>query len=250
MMNPYLSVLVVLWIYFSLFFIAAQRLRNNSIVDSAWGPGFALASWTAYLTSTSIPLILPICISIWALRLVIHITWRNFGKPEDYRYQAMRKKWGPNQKRNAYFKVFMLQLVLLYIIVFAAISTQMPFANGPYLYGGVLLFLVGLLFESISDEQLRRFVLTKKPGQIMTQGLWAYSRHPNYFGEATLWWGIYFIAIGFNAPLWTIISPLTITGLVRFVSGVPLLEKRYEGNLAYEDYKKKTSIFIPMFPKR
>lgn len=249
-MNAYLIVLCVLWIYFSLFFIAAQRLENNSIVDSAWGPGFAIASWTAYLSSPSMPVLIPICISIWALRLFIHITWRNFGKPEDYRYQAMRKKWGHKQRLHAYFKVFMLQMVLLYTIAFSSISTQMPLVNGPIVYGGILLFIVGLLFESISDEQLRRFVLTKKPGQIMTKGLWAYSRHPNYFGEASLWWGIYCIAIGFNAPLWTIVSPLTITVLVRFVSGVPLLEKRYENNIAYDDYKKKTSIFIPMPPKR
>ncbi len=248
-MIPYFTAIATLAIYFTIFFVIAQIKRDNSIVDMAWGPGFAIVSIAVDLVS-GLPSILILLISIWALRLVSHIANRNLKKPEDFRYQEMRKGWGEHQMLNAFFKVFMLQGVLLFIVVFSAISAGEVRLNATLTYIGMGIFIFGLVFESIGDEQLRRFVRTKKPGEVMTTGLWRYTRHPNYFGEATLWWGIYLIALAYGAPWWTVFSPLTITILVRYISGVPLLEKKYENNPAFEAYKAKTSVFIPLPPKR
>lgn len=252
-MTPYWIAVVVLSLYFFTLFVVAQLKRDNSIVDMAWGPGFALVAIAVYLLG-ALPLVLPVVITLWALRLFFHITRRNLKKPEDFRYQEMRKAWGKHPVINAFFKVFMLQGVLLFIVVFAAISAKTTLiapaslANG-LLWLGLGIFAFGLGFEAIGDEQLRRFILIKKPGEVMTTGLWRYTRHPNYFGEATLWWGIYLIALAYGAPWWTVFSPLTITVLVRYISGVPLLEKKYENNAAFKAYAAKTSVFIPRPPK-
>lgn len=253
-MTPYITAASVLLIYFSTLFVIAQIKRDNSIVDMAWGPGFALVAIAVYLVGDLTP-ILPLVITLWALRLFLHISQRNLKKPEDFRYQEMRKAWGKHQALNAFFKVFMLQGVLLFIVVFSAISATSialePSAISGLLTGlGLGIFVFGLGFEAIGDEQLRRFVKIKKPGEVMTTGLWRYTRHPNYFGEATLWWGIYLIALAYGAPWWTIFSPLTITLLVRYISGVPLLEKKYENNPAFKAYAAKTSVFIPLPPKK
>lgn len=245
---PYLIALVVLFVYFTVLFAIAQKINDNSIVDMAWGPGFALVSVTVAITS-GLPVILPILITLWALRLFFHIAKRNLKKPEDYRYVEMRKSWGDKQVINAFVKVFMLQAALLFVVVFASISAGTELLSTPLLVGGVLVFAFGLVFETIGDEQLRRFIKIKKPGEVMTTGLWKYTRHPNYFGEATLWWGIFLIALSYGAPWWTVFSPLTITVLVRYISGVPLLEKKYENNPAFTAYKAKTSVFIPLPPK-
>lgn len=247
-MNPYLVATIVLAIYFTSLFIVAQMKGDNSIVDMAWGPGFALVAIAVYFTS-GLPLVIPSLITLWALRLFFHIAQRNLKKPEDFRYQEMRKAWGDRQMLNAFIRVFLLQGVLLFVVVFSAISAKMTLLNPVLMWLGVAVFVFGLLFETIGDEQLRRFVKTKKPGQVMTTGLWRYTRHPNYFGEATLWWGIYMVALAYGSPWWTLFSPLTITILVRYISGVPLLEKKYQDNAAFQAYAAKTSVFIPMPPK-
>lgn len=249
-MTQYFKVVIILWLYFTLVFLIAQKLKNNSIVDSAWGPGFAVGAVGAVFMGLDVPRVIPLLICLWALRLFLHISYRNFGKPEDYRYLAMRESWGNHPYMNAYFKVFMLQCGLLFIILLSAISSTRQIRSIQGYILGIIIFFFGLIFETLADEQLRRFVKYKSKGQIMQSGLWRYSRHPNYFGEATVWWGIYLISISYGAPLWTIISPLLITLLVRYVSGVPLLEKRYSDNQAYKQYKKETSVFIPMRPKK
>lgn len=248
-MNTYLVVIVSLFVYFTVLFIWAQVINDNSIVDMAWGPGFSVAAWAAYFIGQSIPILIPIVISIWSVRLFAHIFKRNYKKPEDYRYVDMRKNWGDHPRINAFFKVFMFQGILLFSIVFASISatSQRFFAVAVYL--GIGIFAFGLSFEALGDWQLKEFVKTKKSGQVMTTGLWKYTRHPNYFGEAVLWWGNFLIAFGFGAPIWTVFSPIIITLLVRFVSGVPLLEKKYKDNPAFKAYADKTSVFIPWFPK-
>ena len=250
MKGGFMVILMIVWFFYSILFVYGAKIDNYSIVDIAWGPAFALYIWLNYWNQSNFPILLPILISLWALRLGLHISIRNFGKPEDARYTKMRASWGQHQKINAYLKVFMLQGLLMMIIAYAATKSIQPLRSSSLMLMGLLIFTLGLGFETIADEQLRRFVKTKKPGQVMQSGLWKYTRHPNYFGEATLWWGIFIIALSYNAPIFSIISPLTITVLVRYVSGVPLLEDKYKDNPQFQAYAKKTSVFIPMFPKK
>jgi steroid 5-alpha reductase family enzyme len=142
--------------------------------------------------------------------------------------------------------VYLLQAFFLLIIstpfLWASLSTD----SWSMLTGiGLSIWIIGFLFQSIGDYQLAQFVKTKRPGEIMQKGLWKYSRHPNYFGEILMWWGIYGIVLQLPNSGWTIISPITITLLLVFVSGVPMLEKKYAGNVAYEAYKKRTWALVP-----
>lgn len=250
-MNSYTIALAILFLYFSIFFLIAQRLRNNSIVDIGWGTGFVFVAWATFLTHLSFQsLLIPILVSIWGLRLTSHIYRRNHGKPEDFRYVAMRKRWGNRVAINAFFKVFMLQGVLLYIVSLAVIGAGSALLYPLFGIFGLLLWGIGFYFEAVGDKQLKDFLkVPANKGHVIQTGLWRLTRHPNYFGEAVLWWGLFLIAIGFGAPLFSIIAPITIHTLVRFVSGVPLLEKRYAGNSEYQAYALETPIFTPFLKK-
>ena len=165
----------------------------------------------------------------------------------------MREKWGNKVNINAYFKVFMLQGMLMSIIALPIIFFNSSIISKFNIINiiGILMWIIGYYFEVVGDYQLKRFI--KNPnnkGKIMTYGLWKYTRHPNYFGESVMWWGIFFITL--NSPLGYIgiISPTLITYLLVFVSGVPLLEKKYESNKEFQDYASKTSKFIPWFTKK
>lgn len=295
-MNIYAETLLVAIGFFSLVFLLATRLKNNSLVDSFWGLGFIvialfclwriepLTSLSCRPTPTSSysvateeigcpgnlsPLservyanppgmLILLCIMFWGLRLSLHVVMRNFKKPEDWRYAAWRKHWGKWVVPRAYVQIFLVQAFLLWII---SLPIQYVFAHpDPYISNGnnewlslyavptgILVWLIGFYFEFMSDWQLRRFRTTPhKKGEILVNGLWRYSRHPNYFGEATLWWGIYIMSLGVAPPgWWTIISPITITLLLRFVSGVPLLEKKLMLNKQYAAYAKRTNAMFP-----
>ncbi|MDP3387228.1 MAG: DUF1295 domain-containing protein [Eubacteriales bacterium] len=252
MINNYLLAIIEIVVYFSIFFIIAQWLNNNSIVDIGWGLGFVLLSWVMFLNNPYPDrLIIPAMVSIWGLRLSYHIFIRNFGKPEDFRYVDMRKSWGEHQRINAFFKVFMLQGFLQFLVAMTIITYGSQIQNLILVVIGILIFVFGLAFESIGDKQLKDFKANpNNKGKIIQSGLWQYTRHPNYFGEATLWWGIFLVGIGTGAPFHSIIGPLTITVLVRFVSGVPLLENKYKDRPDFMAYKKKTPVFIPFIGKR
>lgn len=252
MINNYLLAIIEIVVYFSIFFIVAQWMNNNSIVDIGWGLGFVLLSWVMFLNNPNPDrLIIPIMVSIWGLRLSYHIFIRNFGKPEDFRYVDMRKSWGEHQRVSAFFKVFMLQGFLQFLVAMTIITYGNQIKNTTLVIIGILLFVFGLAFESIGDKQLKDFKANPiNKGKIIQSGLWQYTRHPNYFGEATLWWGIFLVGIGTGAPFHSIIGPLTITVLVRFVSGVPLLENKYKDRPDFIEYKKKTPVFIPFIGKR
>jgi len=251
-MNTFILVAISTGSYFILFFIVAQILKNNSIVDIGWGPGFAVIAWVVYLNNpSSQSLIVPALVTIWALRLFFHISLRNIGKPEDYRYVNMRKSWGNKATINALVRVFLLQGILQYIVALPLMGRDNEMASSLLVIIGMVIYFIGLYFETVGDAQLKKFVkLRTDREQIMTTGLWRYTRHPNYFGDACVWWGLFFVALGFNAPIWTIIGPIVMTVLLRFVSGVPFLERRYKDNVAYIAYKKVTSVFIPMPPKK
>lgn len=251
-MNGYLISLLVVFIYFSSVFIWAQSIDNYSIVDIAWGPGFAVIAWTQYLSRPAdYPLLVPLLVTLWSLRLFVHIARRNIGKPEDYRYVEMRESWGKNTKLNAYFRVFMLQAGFQYLVAMPITGAKGELPSSTLLTAGLFFFLFGLTFETIGDQQLRNFIATRKSREeVMQTGLWKYTRHPNYFGEALLWWGFYLVSLSFGAHPLVIIGPITITLLVRFISGVPFLEKRYADNPAFQEYAKRTSVFFPMPPKK
>ncbi|MBM4176479.1 MAG: DUF1295 domain-containing protein [Ignavibacteria bacterium] len=247
---------IIIFVYMSIFFLIAQRINNNSIVDYAWGGGFILVALFNLIFAAEIyerQIIITLLILIWGIRLILHIYRRNKGKPEDYRYTDMRKRWGKKVVWKSFLYVFMLQGFLLLIISCPIIIINVYSEPGLTFADiiGVAIWLFGFLFESISDDQLWKFVRNEKKNrdQIMTKGLWHYSRHPNYFGEAVVWWGIFIITLSAPNGIYSIFSPILITFLLLKVSGVPLLEKRYADNPAFQEYAKKTNKFIPWFPK-
>jgi steroid 5-alpha reductase family enzyme len=252
--NAYLLSLLIIIIYMSLWFLVSVIKKRNDIADTAWGLGFILIAILSLIFGGNISLktaLTTTLILIWGFRLSIHIYRRNINKKEDYRYKEMRDKWGDKFFLNSYIKVFLIQGFFLSIIVYEVVAINLFSRDGFSLVDalGVLVWLFGFVFESISDKQLASFLNKKDRPKVLNTGLWKYSRHPNYFGEVVMWWGIYIIS--FSTPYYfvTILSPLLITFLITKVSGIPLLEKKYEGNIEYEEYKKKTSVFIPL-PKR
>jgi steroid 5-alpha reductase family enzyme len=249
--NNLVIVLVAVFIYMTAFFIVAAIAKRNDLADTAWGLGFILVAYISlYLNpeKTIVNVILVGLVTLWGLRLAIHIFSRNRGKGEDYRYKAWREEWGKWWPVRSYLQVFILQGLLLIVIASPLIlaSTVAPTLSW-LTYLGVVVWVFGFYFETVGDYQLRQFI--KNPdnkGKVMQSGLWNYTRHPNYFGEVTMWWGIWLIA--FTQPWgWLLmIGPLTITFLILKVSGIPMLEARYDGNADYEEYKKRTSKFIPL----
>jgi steroid 5-alpha reductase family enzyme len=191
-------------------------------------------------------------VTVWGVRLALHIGLRNLGKGEDARYRKWREEWGKHFVLRSFLQIYILQGILLLVISIPVIrvvtAPDSPLTLMDFL--GTTVWLIGFLFEAISDWQLLQY--KKDPankGKVITTGLWRYSRHPNYFGEVTLWWGIYLIALTLPNGWMTIIGPITITVLILGVSGIPMLEKKYEGNAEFNEYKRRTSAFFPLPPK-
>lgn len=254
-MNYYLTLALTLFGYMSAWFVVSLVKKRNDIADVAWGLGFVLMTWTSFGMSDSFGLrglIVGILVSIWGFRLAWHIHRRNRGKQEDYRYLAWRKQWGKWFYLRSYFQVYLLQGMLLFLISLPilAINRSNLVSFGWLDVIGIAIWIFGFYFETVGDEQLAQFIGNpKNKGKIMKSGLWKYTRHPNYFGEVTLWWGIFIISLGSAPFINTMVGPLTITILILFVSGIPMLEKKYTGNPEFEDYKKRTSVFFPLPPK-
>ncbi len=245
------TIALALFIYMSLWFILAQIIKRNDIADIAWGLGFIFVAWLSY-NGNSAALIANLLVTIWGIRLAWHIYQRNSKRPEDSRYLEWRNSWKFLTLRS-FLQIFMLQGLFLFIIAQPLLAINLSEGsnlNWIFVIIGFLVWVFGFLFEAIADKQLADFIKDpKNKGTLMTSGLWHYSRHPNYFGEVTLWWGIYMISLAIIGNYWTIIGPITITYLIVFVSGVPLLEKKYKGRADFEAYKKRTSVFIPWFSK-
>jgi steroid 5-alpha reductase family enzyme len=232
--------------------------RDASIVDIFWGLGFVLIAWMTFIRADGYigrrALIL-VLVTAWGLRLAIHIFLRNHGKGEDPRYAAMRERHGSRFWYVSLVTVFMLQAVLLWIVSLAGQASQISPTPETFTWldiAGAIVWGTGFFFESVGDWQLKNFL--KDPanrGKVLDWGLWAYTRHPNYFGESLIWWGVFIIALSSPANLWTIISPLLITFLLLKVSGVALTEKSMTTEHSdYGDYVKRTNAFIPWFPKK
>ena len=251
-----MDVILLIFIYFLLFFLVGTAIRNNSIVDMGWGIGFVLVAWFVFIRSEAVYLpqmIITLLVSLWGLRLFYHIMKRNLGKPEDFRYAKWREEWGHWLIPRSFFQVYMLQGLFMYII---SLSISLPKEAGmnyqsTLLVVGFLVWIIGFFFEAMGDYQLKVFISDKgNRGKIMDRGLWRYTRHPNYFGEATMWWGIFLLALSGGSGWLAIISSITITFLLLFVSGVPLLEKAMADRPGYKEYADRTSVFVPWFPKK
>jgi len=253
-MNPYLVLAIVLFVYMNLWFIVSLIKKRNDVADIAWGLGFVVIAWSSFIFGSQDlkAIVVNILVTVWGLRLAIHIYKRNSRKGEDSRYVEWRNQW-KNFFVRSYLQVFMLQGLFLFLIVQPVIlvnlSEKLSFGATEIL--GIFVWLIGLYFEAVADQQLKVFISDpNNKGKVMDRGLWKFSRHPNYFGEVVMWWGLFLVALPSNYGILTIIGPITITLLILFVSGVPLLEKKYAGRPEYEEYKRKTSIFIPLPTKK
>jgi len=232
-------------------------LKDASIADVFWGPGFAFVAIVAasFSPPSSRGTLLVVLASVWGLRLALHIgtRWRK-KKEEDRRYQAMRANWGDRFPVVSLFTVFLLQGALLWVVSLplqagAALGAGRPL--GLLDAAGVLVFTVGLAFEAVGDAQLSRFLADPASrGRVMETGLWRYTRHPNYFGDALVWWGIGLVGAATGA-WWCLAGPALMTFLLVRVSGVSLLEKDIAGRRpGYAAYIRRTSPFLPLPPSR
>jgi steroid 5-alpha reductase family enzyme len=232
--------------------------RDAGIVDIFWGLGFTLIAWVCYYAAGGYGgrrMLIAALTTVWGARLAIYIFLRNRGKGEDFRYQTMRHRFGNRFPIVSLFVVFGLQGVLMWVISLPLQVAQVA-ADPPHFTWldilGAAAWSAGFLFEAVGDYQLARFKADPaNKGKVMNRGLWAYTRHPNYFGDALLWWGLFLIALSTRSGLWTIISPLVMTGLLMKVSGVALLEKTLKKTKPeYEEYARRTSAFVPWPPKK
>ena len=246
---------ITVTVYASLWFLVALRLKRNDIADVAWGIGFIFLALVGQLhvgTVTSRGGLALTLVTLWGLRLALHIGLRNRGKGEDARYRKWRKEWGRHATLRAYFQVFLLQGYLI-VIVLAPVTYIQTCGGSDLNYLDALavaVWLAGFLFETVGDLQLKRFKQNPaNRGKIITSGLWKYTRHPNYFGEVVQWWGLWLMACSVPGGWVTIFGPVAITVLILYVSGIPLLEKRYHENPDFKAYSRRTSVFFPLPPK-
>lgn len=246
-----------LLLYMCVLFIIALILNNNGTADIGYGIGFIVTIFASILLSPPLlwpPYLLAGLVSIWGIRLAGRIYFKNRNKPEDFRYKTWRDTWGKWFVLRSFFQIYVLQGSIIFIVALpVTLSIVFPNASPHFVFlsFGLILWLCGFFFETVADWQLDRFLHNpERKGIILTSGLWKYSRHPNYFGESLMWWGIALGAYGLtNASLLVFISPVVITFLLLKVSGVPLLETRFKGNKDWEDYRRKTSVFIPLPPR-
>jgi len=246
-----MSIMTILW-------IISIIIKNVSIVDLFWGLGFVLSSIFYFINTEGYLLrkiIVLILVSIWGLRLSLYLTWRNWSKGEDFRYRQFRKNYG--EKRYwwiSFFQTFLLQGILMWLISLPLLGAQFyPQKDfiGVFDYLAIGFWILGLCFETFGDLQLARFkAFPANKGKVMDKGLWRYTRHPNYFGDAAVWWGFGFICIASGSFI-PVLGSVLMTSLIIKVSGVALLEKSLlEQKPQYKEYIEKTSAFLPWFPKK
>jgi len=231
--------------------------QDVSIVDIVWGLGFVLIAGLSFALGDGYGArraLITLLTTVWGVRLSLYLLWRNWGREEDFRYRAMRRRHGDRFRWVSLYTVFALQGVLMWLVSLpvqwaqtAAEPTRLTALDA----AGAIVWAVGLACEALGDWQLARF--KRDPanrGRVMDRGLWRYTRHPNYFGDAVVWWGLFLIAAATPAGWLTVIGPLVMTGLLRRVSGVPMLERALVKNRPdYAEYVRRTSPFVPWVPK-
>ena len=246
-----ISLMTFLW-------ILSVYLRNVSIVDLFWGLGFIIVNAFYFFSSEAInirQIVLFVMVAIWGLRLSIYLAWRNLGKGEDFRYREFRRKFGEkNYWWISYFQTFLLQGILMWIISVTLFGISIS-SNETSLniidFIGVLIWMIGFIFEAGGDFQLAKFKMNLvNKGKVLNTGFWHFTRHPNYFGDAAVWWGYGLLCIASGSP-WYIIGSIIMTLLIIKVSGVELLEKTLKNQKPeYFTYIQKTNSFLPWFPKK
>lgn len=255
-MNFFLILAGILWLYMSFWFVLSWYKKRNDVADVAWGLGFILLSWSAYLLSDDRSvrgILVAMLVTLWGARLAWHIHIRNRGKTEDYRYAKWRLEWGKWFYLRSYFQVYLLQGVFLFLIVLPVLLIQRHSGSALGILDmvGLIIWATGFFFESVGDKQLAVFLSDPaNKGRLMQSGLWRYTRHPNYFGEMTQWWGIFLLALSVPQGLLGILGPITISFLLIKVSGIPLLEAKMAENKEFALYKQRTSMLFPWPPRK
>ncbi len=258
MLTIFLEASFIIFILVTLLWVVSVIIKNVSIVDLFWGMGFVIVNAVYFYVSGEFSLrkiLLLFLVTLWGLRLSIYLAWRNLGKGEDFRYREFRRKYGTERYWwVSYFQTFLLQgaLILFVSLPLLGANSQTDSNELNWLdYLGIVIFIIGFVFEAGGDFQLARF--KKNPnnkGKVLNTGFWKYTRHPNYFGDSTVWWSfaIFSMAAG---SYWTIIGSVGMTLLIIKVSGVALLEKSLNDTKPqYRDYIQKTNSFFPWFPKK
>lgn len=268
---PGLVTLAIVAAFMTVLWLVSLAVRDASIVDPFWGLTFVLIAWAAHAATyllqgpaclpeqcesawpPPVALVVPVLVTVWGLRLAIYLAWRNLGKGEDYRYVRMRERFGASFPIVSLVVVFLLQAALAWLVslpvqVNRAIDIEL---TSPLFLAGIGLWALGNAFETVGDLQLaafRRYPANR--GRVLDTGLWRYTRHPNYFGDACVWWGFFLIAASVG-QWWTIVGPILMTVLLVRVSGAGLLESTIvERRPGYAEYIRRTSGFLPLPPRR
>jgi steroid 5-alpha reductase family enzyme len=249
---------LVIMVLMTFLWIISVIIKNVSIVDLFWGFGFVLVAGFYFLKTEGLEsrkIILLVLVAFWGLRLSVYLTLRNMGKEEDFRYRQFRKTYG--ERRYwwiSFFQTFLLQGILMWLISAPLLGAQFYGQNNPpgiFDYAGIALWLIGFSFEAGGDYQLTHFKADiSNKGKVLDTGFWRYTRHPNYFGDSSVWWGYGLICFSAGSYL-PIFGSVLMTALIIKISGVALLEKSLkEQKPQYKEYIKKTSAFLPWFPKK
>lgn len=245
-----LEISIVIFLFMLILFLVSLIMNDNSVADIGWGIGFIVVSFASLFQGGVLDLariVMNILILLWGVRLSAHIYLRNRGKGEDFRYNIWRQKWKFFILRS-FFQVFMLQGLIMLMISAPVwyVNFSEPAGLSFFAILGFIIFLAGFYFELKSDHELVIFM--KDPsnrGKIITTGLWSLTRHPNYFGETLIWWGIGLFALGYPYGWMTLAGPALLTFLLRCVSGVPMMEKYLQSRPGWDAYAKSTPVFFP-----
>ncbi|MCS6934703.1 MAG: DUF1295 domain-containing protein [Chitinophagales bacterium] len=250
---------LVVFGFMCLLFVVGTTLRNNGIADVGWGLGFTLVAWVTYAFFSDERVhqkFVTFLITVWGMRLMVYLAVRNWGKPEDFRYARWRQEWGERVVWRSFWQVYMLQGAVMLVVLAPVIivnSSATLYKQSAWIQApGAVLWAFGFFIEALADKQMYDFksqAIRHPHKKIYTGGLWRYSRHPNYFGEALVWWGMFIISIPSGMWYVSVWSPVLITWLLLRVSGVPMLERKYEDDPEYAAYKRTTSAFIPLPPR-
>lgn len=251
-MNQFLELALFPFALIHFAYLLSITKKNFGLIDIFWGAGIGSFALAALLFGESVGprlVLISLLVIIWAIRLSRFLYKRNMGHEEDYRYAEMRESWGKQANAVAYGKIFLLQFALMLVIslpVWVVFRDKGPHFHWPD-YVGFGLWAIGITWEAIADKQKSEFK-KENPNTVCRVGLWSLSRHPNYFGESLLWWGIALVSFGTGNAL-GFISPAILTFSLLKVSGIPLIEKKHADNPEYQDYMKTTPKFIPSLSK-
>lgn len=254
-MSPFIVAAIAIASFMLAMWVISLVIGDVSIVDIGWGAGFVIVAWAtaaAAGTWSTVAVMLVAATTVWGLRLALYLAWRNLGHGEDRRYARMRERRGPAFRWQSLYVVFGLQGAIMWIVSLPQQATADATADpGVLSWAGIVVWVVGVAWETTADVQLARFKADPaNRGTVLDRGVWRWSRHPNYFGDAVAWWGMYLVAASAGG-WWTVVSPVVMTFLLMRVSGVTLLERDLTRTKpAYEAYVASTNAFVPGPKKR